>query len=198
MLDVDGDGLITASDIRPFYDTMALHLSHLGHEAVPFADLLCQLTDAINPRMSLMGLASPPRGAIALADLRRSPTMTPLLVNALTNVSKFLAAECSDLHSVREAQAAPHLSEWDRFASAEYARLADDDDDVEDDMCSHDGDADNANVDFITADDDEGVGGRGLCADHGSYQRRCHVFRTSGLLSGVGVTLHGGSCEAPF
>ena len=40
------------------------------------------------------------------------------------------------MHSLREAQATPHLSEWDRWAAAEYRRLTEDEGE-EDALMSH-------------------------------------------------------------
>ena len=59
--------------------------------------------------------------------------MVPLLVNTLCNVSKFLTSESGDMQAMREAQATPHLTDWDRWAVAEYANLSLEDDDVEED-----------------------------------------------------------------
>ena len=128
VLDMDGDGRLSAHELQFFYEEQATRLAHLGHEPISFADVLCQLTDAINPRSQASGA----RGSIMLADLRRS-RMVPLLVNTLCNVSKFLTSESGDMQAMREAQATPHLTDWDRWAVAEYANLSLEDDDVEED-----------------------------------------------------------------
>jgi len=134
ILDMDADGKLSAHEMQFFYEEQASRVAALGHEAFGFADILCQLTDAINPRSQ----PSAPRGSITLADLKRS-RMVPLLVNTLTNVTKLLRSEVSDMHALREAQATPYLSDFDRWARAEYAKCAeededeDEDDDIEDD-----------------------------------------------------------------
>ena len=49
-----------------------------------------------------------------------------VVVNTLCNLHKFLALEAHDVHSLREQHATPHLTEWDRWAAAEYLRLTED------------------------------------------------------------------------
>ena len=60
--------------------------------------------------------------SFTLRDMRASG-LCGVVVNTLCNLHKFLALEAHDVHSLREAHATPHLSEWDRWAAAEYRRL---------------------------------------------------------------------------
>ena len=59
-------------------------------------------------------------------------------VNVLFNLNKFLAFEQRDPFQLKQMQDEPHLTAWDRFARREYARLAMEEDqrqeDEEDDM----------------------------------------------------------------
>ena len=85
-----------------------------------------------------------------LAELRRSK-LVPLVVHALCNVPKFLIAEAGDFAGARDMQAEPELTEWDRYATAEYASLSMDDDDedeivVDDDELLEGTDSDMSNV----------------------------------------------------
>ena len=49
------------------------------------------------------------------------------MINTLCNLHKFLSIEAHDMQAIREQQATPHLTDWDRWAEAEYSRLAPDD-----------------------------------------------------------------------
>ena len=72
------------------------------------------------------GLADKPGAtSFTLRDLRASG-LCAVVVNTLCNLHKFLALEAHDVHSLREQHATPHLSEWDRWAAAEYLRLTED------------------------------------------------------------------------
>jgi len=110
VLDVDGDGRLTLDDLSFFYDEQARRQAALGHDVVSFSDVMTQLWDAVQPKQP---------GFIALADLRRTG-MAALFVNVLTNIHQFLASELSDAH---RHSAGSTLTEWDRWAQAEYARL---------------------------------------------------------------------------
>mmetsp|Transcript_31076 Transcript_31076/g.103854 ORF Transcript_31076/g.103854 Transcript_31076/m.103854 type:complete len:128 (-) Transcript_31076:122-505(-) len=72
-----------------------------------------QLFDAVKPR---------DRRFITLTDVRRSG-MGPLFFSAMTNVHKLLAGELADAAAARLAQTTRHLTDWDRWAHAEYERL---------------------------------------------------------------------------
>ena len=50
VLDVDGDGVLSSKDMLYFYEEQSSRLAALGTEPTPFDDILCQLTDAVNPR----------------------------------------------------------------------------------------------------------------------------------------------------
>lgn len=123
VLDIDGDGAVSLRDMAWFYEEQAARMGALGHEPIPFADVAHQLTDALKP-------ACPGRG-ITLADMRRS-RLGGLLVATLTNIHKFLAGEVSDAAAARYARETPHLTDWDRWAHAEYLRLeVEDEEDAE-------------------------------------------------------------------
>lgn len=48
--DVDGDGVLSASDLRYFYREQEQRMRSYGMEVISFADLLCQMTDLLRPR----------------------------------------------------------------------------------------------------------------------------------------------------
>ena len=75
-------------------------------------------------------MAAQPRGRIApgpacfsLCDVRRSK-MCALLVNTLCNVNKFLSGEANAVQQQQEVLAAPHLTDFDRWAETAYAEAA--------------------------------------------------------------------------
>ena len=83
-------------------------------EPVQFADVLCQLHDMIGPSKE---------GSFTLADLRARRGLAGTLFNILFNLNKFVAFETRDPFLVR-AEREDGGGEWDRFARAEYVRLA--------------------------------------------------------------------------
>jgi serine/threonine-protein phosphatase 2A regulatory subunit B'' len=48
--DVDGDGVLSASDLRYFYREQEQRMRSYGMEVISFSDLLCQMTDLLRPR----------------------------------------------------------------------------------------------------------------------------------------------------
>ena len=80
-----------------------------------FPDVLCQLTDMVNPR-----------GAVPVftrADFARSK-LAPLFVDMLVNLTRFTQSEARDVNRIRHIQATPHQTDWDRWASQCYFVLA--------------------------------------------------------------------------
>ena len=115
-IDMDDDGRITSADCRYFYGPQLDRMACLGHETVPFEDIMCQLNDILKPEeegeILLRYFLSPDRIAL-----------TGVFFNALFNLNKFIAFEQRDPFALRQA-AASGLTAWDRFAGQEYTRLA--------------------------------------------------------------------------
>jgi hypothetical protein len=136
VLDVDADGVLSADDLRHFYDEQAARLTSLGHEPTDFGHVLCQLTDALNPRLARAaagaggGRGRVTRGGFTPGDLRRSQ-MTTLLVHTLCNLTGFLRQETHDAGALREKLESPHMSDFDRWAAREYATLSMDEDEAD-------------------------------------------------------------------
>jgi serine/threonine-protein phosphatase 2A regulatory subunit B'' len=86
----------------------------LSQEPVLFEDILCQMSDMLSPRE---------QGRITLRDLRRCK-LAGNFFNVLFNLNKFIAFETRDPFLIRQEREEPHLTEWDRFARAEYIRLS--------------------------------------------------------------------------
>ena len=87
----------------------------MGQEAVEVADIVCQLFDMVKP--------PEPHKGIALRDLLRC-ALGGKLFDVLLNLSKFLAWEAKDPHTIREERAQPRATDWERFCKREYLRLA--------------------------------------------------------------------------
>tara|TARA_B110001452_G_scaffold239886_1_gene221144 strand:- start:202 stop:2337 length:2136 start_codon:yes stop_codon:yes gene_type:complete len=122
VLDLDGDGVVSMFEMEHFYSEQLARLREVEQEAVGTRDVLCQLLDAINPSRRDGAAAAT---SFTLPDLRRCQ-QCGLVANTLCNLHKFLAIESHDSQAERDKHAMPHLTEWDRWAKAEYARLAED------------------------------------------------------------------------
>jgi len=93
-------------------------MESLGHEVVPFDDVLCQMTDMIKPQAT--------NGRLVLSDLLKPQAMASagVVFDALFNLDKFISFEQRDPFAERHKRDDPFDCEWDRFAFAEYNRLA--------------------------------------------------------------------------
>jgi len=129
--DVDGDGLINAQDMLHFYQEQLHRMECLSQEIVSFEDVLTQLTDMVEPSNE---------GWVTLKDLKQCQ-MAPNFFNTLFNLNKFLAFEQRDPFLNKQEQG-DELTEWDRFARAEYMRLTADEEEGEDLMQDLDDDLD--------------------------------------------------------
>lgn len=85
---------------------------------VPFDDVLCQMTDMIKPQAT--------NGRLVLSDLLKPQAMASagVVFDALFNLDKFISFEQRDPFAERHKRDDPFDCEWDRFAFAEYNRLA--------------------------------------------------------------------------
>jgi serine/threonine-protein phosphatase 2A regulatory subunit B'' len=55
-VDVDGDGRITYQEMKAFYSVQLQRMEWLGHELVPFDDVLAQMLDMLKPSDRERGL----------------------------------------------------------------------------------------------------------------------------------------------
>jgi len=124
LLDLDGDGEVSAQDMEYFYAEQLDRQLKLSDESISFRDILCQLLDAVKPCSCKSGFT--------LADLRRSK-MCPLVVDTLCNIQKLLAGEMHELRLLRGQPGMEDYTEWDRWAFLEYRRLSLEDGDDEED-----------------------------------------------------------------
>lgn len=112
-VDLDGNGSIDPTEMKYFYQEQLQRMECISQEVVSFADVVCQLHDMIKPDKE---------GRFTLKDLRRSPLASNFF-NILFNLNKFIAFEQRDPFQMR-ADAAQGLSDWERFARAEYDQMA--------------------------------------------------------------------------
>jgi len=114
VLDLDGDGAVRPAEAAHFYEEQLQRMECLAAEPVAFEDMLCQMSDMLRPAC---------QGAITLADLRAC-SLAAHFVNAMLNLGKFLSHEGRDPFTIRAERDDPRLTDWDRFARAEYLRLS--------------------------------------------------------------------------
>ena len=141
LIDTNEDGVLRADEMRVFYRHQIHRMECLGHEVVPFEDILCQMSDLLHPRKE---------GEFYHADFVRPDKIrvSGVFFNVLFNLSKFIEFEQRDPFLLRQQIAEPELTyvvigigtaknewdtcahfvaahrDWDRYARAEYARLA--------------------------------------------------------------------------
>ena len=113
-IDLYGDGVIRPPEMLYFYEEQLQRMECLVQEPVLFEDVLCQMTDMLTPEQ---------QGRITLRDLKRCK-LAGNFFNVLFNLNKFIAFETRDPFTIRQEREDPTLSEWDRYARAEYVRLS--------------------------------------------------------------------------
>ncbi|KAK9833451.1 hypothetical protein WJX81_006419 [Elliptochloris bilobata] len=114
-LDLDCDGCLRANEMLYFYEEQLHRMECLSQEPVLFEDVLCQMHDMLAPARE---------GVFTLRDLKKHRSLAGTLFNILFNLNKFIAFETRDPFLVRQEREDAGLSDWDRFARAEYVRLA--------------------------------------------------------------------------
>lgn len=122
--DVDGDRVITPPDMAYFYKQQLVRMVELGNEPVKLEDVVTQMTDLLKPQVP---------GHFRLGDFLE-PTrcrLTGVFFSTLFNLGKFLQFEAKDPIVVKQELNTQGISQWDRYASAEYLRLAEEEEEDE-------------------------------------------------------------------
>eukprot|EP00850_Spirogloea_muscicola_P017584 SM000152S01572 [mRNA] locus=s152:288904:292553:- [translate_table: standard] len=153
-VDMDCDSRITPNEMQYFYEEQLHRMECMAQDPVLFEDIVCQMADMINPAVSwplagtapaeeldgaanssldqLGGFTDTSRlqcglvqkeGQLTLRDLKRCK-LAGNFFNILFNLNKFVAFETRDPFLIRQEREDPTLTEWDRFARAEYIRLS--------------------------------------------------------------------------
>ena len=112
ILDLDGNGIVTPSEMEYFYEEQEKRLESYQNEIIKFNDVLCQLHDMIPPKKEYQW---------TLEDFLSKPECTSIIFNALFNLRKFIDNEQKDPFSKNEIDKDPEYSDWDRYAYYEYA-----------------------------------------------------------------------------
>ncbi|RNF09954.1 protein phosphatase 2 (formerly 2A), regulatory subunit B [Trypanosoma conorhini] len=118
ILDLDGDGVLSAYELRSFYDATREKLAaHVPDGGVPFEDVICQIFDMFAVEASC---------GLRLEVLLAKPEAAAVALNVVTNVVRLLQFEQRDPFVTHQDRLEGGLeqSAWDRFARAEYDRLS--------------------------------------------------------------------------
>ncbi|CAM9244554.1 unnamed protein product, partial [Choristocarpus tenellus] len=138
-VDLDGDGRIGHMEMRLFYDSQVHRMESLGHEVVPYEDVVCQMWDMLKLGDRSFDFLKP-----------EALKVGGVFFDALFNLNKFIGFEQRDPFAERQKRNDPFETDWDRFAFHDYNRLAaEDEHDVGDSL-----DID-VSDDWIVTDDDE-------------------------------------------
>jgi len=141
-IDVDGDGKLNNMEMRSFYAVQLHRMQCLGHEIVPFEDMLCQMIDMIKPNSN---------DSFVTQDFLQAECVhvSGALFEALFNLNKYLLFEQKDPFMERQKREDEFESDWDRFACIDYSRLAMEEEAREEEAME---------IDWVTVDDDDDDG----------------------------------------
>lgn len=116
-VDVDGDGRLGNLEMRSFYNAQLQRMASLGHEVIPFEDMLCQMMDMIKPKS---------HEYFVVEDFLQETCsqVSGALFDALFNLNKYLQFEQRDPFMERQKREDEFECDWDRFACIDYNRLA--------------------------------------------------------------------------
>jgi len=116
-IDVDGDNKLNNMEMRSFYAVQLDRMQCLGHEIVPFEDMLCQMIDMIKPAH---------QDYLIVSDFLQleCAQVSGALFDALFNLNKYMQFEQRDPFMERQKREDEFDSDWDRFACIDYTRLA--------------------------------------------------------------------------
>ena len=103
LIDTNEDGVLRADEMRVFYRHQIHRMECLGHEVVPFEDILCQMSDLLHPGQE---------GQFYHADFVRPDKIrvSGVFFNVLFNLSKFIEFEQRDPFLLRQQIAEPELT----------------------------------------------------------------------------------------
>ncbi|KAL7458182.1 hypothetical protein ACHAWC_009727 [Mediolabrus comicus] len=138
-VDVDGDDRLNNMEMRSFYAVQLHRMQCMGHEVVPFEDMLCQMMDMIKPANS---------DYLVVEDFLQPhcSQVAGALFDALFNVNKYVCFEQRDPFLERQKREDEFDTDWDRFACIDYNRLAMEEEQREEEAME---------VDWVTMDEEE-------------------------------------------
>ena len=140
-VDVDGDDMLNNMEMRSFYAVQLHRMQCMGHEVVPFEDMLCQMMDMIKPANSEY---------LVVEDFLQEhcSQVAGALFDALFNVNKYVMFEQRDPFLERQKREDEFDTDWDRFACIDYNRLAMEEEQREEEAME---------VDWVTMNEEEDV-----------------------------------------
>lgn len=149
-VDVDGDGKLDNMELRSFYAVQLHRMQVMGHEMVPFEDMLCQMMDMIKPQS---------QEYLVTEDFLdpACQQVSGALFDALFNLNKYLMFEQRDPFVERQKREDEFETDWDRFACIDYNRLAMEEEAREDEQME---------IDWVTEEDEDEEGGAGNSHHH--------------------------------
>ncbi|RNC50166.1 protein phosphatase 2 (formerly 2A), regulatory subunit B, partial [Trypanosoma cruzi] len=121
VLDVDGDGILSGYELYEFYrenHQRFLEFSESPEGDLSYADMMCQMIDMMG-----FSLSKENQFGLTLSDLRACPTPSNFF-NMVFNAQKFILFEHRDPFAEHQQKMRPEKTDWDRFARAEYDRMA--------------------------------------------------------------------------
>jgi len=138
-VDVDGDDKLNNMEMRSFYAVQLHRMQCMGHEVVPFEDMLCQMMDMIKPANT---------EHLVVEDFLQPhcSQVSGALFDALFNVNKYVMFEQRDPFLERQKREDEFDTDWDRFACIDYNRLAMEEEQREEEAME---------VDWVTMDEEE-------------------------------------------
>ena len=138
-VDVDGDDKLNNMEMRSFYAVQLHRMQCMGHEVVPFEDMLCQMMDMIKPANT---------ECLVMEDFLQPhcSQVSGALYDALFNVNKYVMFEQRDPFLERQKREDEFDTDWDRFACIDYNRLAMEEEQREEEALE---------VDWVTMDEEE-------------------------------------------
>jgi serine/threonine-protein phosphatase 2A regulatory subunit B'' len=172
-VDVDGDSRLNNMEMRSFYAVQLHRMQCMGHEIVPFEDMLCQMMDMIKPAST---------DFLVVPDFLQ-PECAPV-------AGAYLLFEQRDPFVERQKREDEFETDWDRFACIDYNRLAMEEEAREEEAME---------IDWVTVDDEDEdglVGGNAMVGRGHGMQMQVQPsddYRGSGGYNGGGS-----SSEAPF
>jgi len=98
-LDLDGDGVISLFELEPFFEEQIERLQFLSQDTILVEDLLCQMTDMIEPETE---------GQFTRKDLKGSK-LTSYFFNMIFNMNKYATAEARDPFLAQQLHETPEL-----------------------------------------------------------------------------------------
>lgn len=103
--------------MRHFYSELQQRMRNFGTEPIRFEDIFCQMNDLCKPRAE---------GLIVLPDLLHPERikLSGVFFSCMWSMHKLTLFDSRDPWTVKQELNMGSVSQWDRYAAVEYARLA--------------------------------------------------------------------------